>query len=485
MMMIDDWEEFYAHYVSLYGIHLLIGVLLSAVTVFRRELSCNRVFHQEEKVVVVAPPLVLSPDNSFISDELEEEAEELLDGAGMYYCSGPPIRQFSSLWADWKTLFSRWNYHAQEPLFSAKLLQKGITPSDFLDRVGNYYSAEPISTAMALILYQKVVQQLQPLARSPSSSSFDPLTNNLPTDVHVNITSFLHPKDVLSLSCVSRTYRNVVDHSETSNAIWKTQWQRDYAWIVQHWNIGKEAFQRSQKDEEKNNNNNNTAMVVVDKEFYFRFGQTYLNYVLAGHNTVSSCLVGLHCQIYDITSFLNKHPGSPDTLMVHAGRDATRFFEDIGHSQGARRLAKRLCVVADLSQVGGNGDNDSDGDDYYNGNGTGWGLRPTPNTVFDDDDDNDTATSSIGKRELPPIFEKAGEGLRKGRKQFRQGGTLNRIRVQLESELANVEHWISKTFEVDNDTTILGTINPYYDPFRREWRVWYTDANLQTVFLPV
>tara|TARA_B110000971_G_C19879960_1_gene440238 strand:+ start:55 stop:855 length:801 start_codon:yes stop_codon:yes gene_type:complete len=75
------------------------------------------------------------------------------------------------------------------------------------------------------------------------------------------------------------------------------------------------------------------------KKFFFEFSASWLPFTLLGHCTEQSCFVGLHGAIYDITSFLEEHPGSPETLLLNSGCDATRFFEDIGHSVLARAFA--------------------------------------------------------------------------------------------------------------------------------------------------
>lgn len=439
----DSWDELY-DYMAVYGVHLLFGALLSAVTIYRREMSCNRVFHvdEEPKEAREGEREPASPDNSIISDEVEEETDALLDSAGRF-CACQPIIHWASLWMD---SFPCDDKDGNETIFLARLLQEDVTPTDLLERAGNFWSPEPFMAAMALFLYQ----QNKKVAEPAKGEAYDPFTNHLPPDVHVHITSFLHPKDVLSLSCVSRTYRSVVDESDTSRAIWRTLWERDYAWVVNVWPVGKEALRRSVLE----------GPFVVDKDFYFSFGQAYLNYILAGRNTNSDCMVGLHCHTYDITSFLDTHPGSPDTLMVHSGKDSTRFFEDMGHSLVARRLARKLCVLVDLSQLSRDG----------------WGLRPTEYTNLGGDGDNKYV------QQIPSRFPGAGENLLLGRKQIMRGGTLKRIRTKLESELVHLDRHLKMQF--GNDQLVLGNVNPYYDPFRREWRIWYTNTNLETIFGP-
>lgn len=49
-------------------------------------------------------------------------------------------------------------------------------------------------------------------------------------------------------------------------------------------------------------------------------------------------------KVYDVTSFLLEHPGGDDILLDSSGRDATREFEDVGHSGEARAQLAELMV---------------------------------------------------------------------------------------------------------------------------------------------
>jgi cytochrome b5 len=47
--------------------------------------------------------------------------------------------------------------------------------------------------------------------------------------------------------------------------------------------------------------------------------------------------------VYDVTKYLDDHPGGAEVMLDVAGQDADEFFEDIGHSKEARaELAKHL-----------------------------------------------------------------------------------------------------------------------------------------------
>lgn len=49
-------------------------------------------------------------------------------------------------------------------------------------------------------------------------------------------------------------------------------------------------------------------------------------------------------KVYDVTSFLLEHPGGDDILLDSSGRDATREFEDVGHSSDARAQLAELQI---------------------------------------------------------------------------------------------------------------------------------------------
>ncbi|KAJ3416402.1 U2 snRNP-associated SURP domain-containing protein [Chytridiales sp. JEL 0842] len=48
--------------------------------------------------------------------------------------------------------------------------------------------------------------------------------------------------------------------------------------------------------------------------------------------------------VYDVTKFLDEHPGGEEVMLEQAGVDATEAFEEIGHSDDARALLKSMIV---------------------------------------------------------------------------------------------------------------------------------------------
>merc|ERR1712063_65316 len=66
---------------------------------------------------------------------------------------------------------------------------------------------------------------------------------------------------------------------------------------------------------------------------------------MAAHNdTKSGVWISIHGRVYDITKFLEEHPGGEEVLLEQAGNDSTESFEDVGHSTDARELMRDYFI---------------------------------------------------------------------------------------------------------------------------------------------
>ncbi|KAM6971236.1 cytochrome b5 [Tautogolabrus adspersus] len=61
-------------------------------------------------------------------------------------------------------------------------------------------------------------------------------------------------------------------------------------------------------------------------------------------NSFRSTWIIIQNQVYDVTKFLEEHPGGEEVLREQAGGDATESFEDVGHSTDAREMAKDMII---------------------------------------------------------------------------------------------------------------------------------------------
>ncbi|KAK6185566.1 cytochrome b5 [Patella vulgata] len=65
---------------------------------------------------------------------------------------------------------------------------------------------------------------------------------------------------------------------------------------------------------------------------------------IAKHNNSKSTWLIIHDEVYDVTKFLEEHPGGEEVLLEQAGAEATEAFEDVGHSTDARELMKEHLI---------------------------------------------------------------------------------------------------------------------------------------------
>lgn len=76
-------------------------------------------------------------------------------------------------------------------------------------------------------------------------------------------------------------------------------------------------------------------------------GSTVASYTLeevAKHNTAKDCWLVIYGKVYDVTRFLDEHPGGDEVMLNVTGKDSTDDFEDVGHSTGARMQLEEFFV---------------------------------------------------------------------------------------------------------------------------------------------
>merc|ERR1712183_224673 len=74
-----------------------------------------------------------------------------------------------------------------------------------------------------------------------------------------------------------------------------------------------------------------------------------------GLKVVSLEEVNLHCtredgwmviydKVYEVTQFMNEHPGGEEVMMEYLGYDATMAFRGVGHSNDAFIILEKFCI---------------------------------------------------------------------------------------------------------------------------------------------
>ncbi|KAK6200274.1 cytochrome b5 [Scheffersomyces amazonensis] len=72
--------------------------------------------------------------------------------------------------------------------------------------------------------------------------------------------------------------------------------------------------------------------------------KTYTIDEVSEHNKVDDLWIVYNGQVYDVTKYVDEHPGGEEVIVDVAGSDATEAFNDIGHSDDAHQILSGLLV---------------------------------------------------------------------------------------------------------------------------------------------
>ncbi|XP_029037049.1 cytochrome b5-like isoform X1 [Osmia bicornis bicornis] len=76
------------------------------------------------------------------------------------------------------------------------------------------------------------------------------------------------------------------------------------------------------------------------------------------HNESNDLWLIIHNKVYDVTLFLDQHPGGEEVILDQGGKDGTEVFEDIGHSSDARKIMEsyKIGEIVESQRTEGNAD---------------------------------------------------------------------------------------------------------------------------------
>jgi cytochrome b involved in lipid metabolism len=78
-------------------------------------------------------------------------------------------------------------------------------------------------------------------------------------------------------------------------------------------------------------------------------GRTVTMEEVSQHSAAESCWCVIHGVVYDVTSFLQGHPGGASILIKYAGKDATKPFDASGHPKDiVSKLGLERLIIGDL-----------------------------------------------------------------------------------------------------------------------------------------
>ena len=367
-------------FIQAYGPQFCVLFILVCITIWRKELSSNHVYHSNTRLGGISRSSRCYRRNNRKAEGRMESSDttqsirfhgisDVLD-AVVYNFSFLPILAVicNSVYLDYggygsnrlivydftKYIICAVNSYFFAACLSRSLMQESNNSSECFDEVS---SREERSS-----LIKKIRESYH------ATNSTMSLITNLPSGVQVHLFSFLSARDVCEFSCVSMHCANLTDDhhypsgqmdygDSTAALIWNNMLLRDFGAVL-HWDVAQMAFRRSLSKMGLAFDGTINEFLISShfpdhrsrKDFYFYFSESWINWSLAGENSEERCLVGLHGSILNMSQFLDSHPGTPETILMQGGRDVTKYFEDIGHSIPARKVALD-CVLIDRNDL--------------------------------------------------------------------------------------------------------------------------------------
>jgi nitrate reductase (NAD(P)H) len=72
---------------------------------------------------------------------------------------------------------------------------------------------------------------------------------------------------------------------------------------------------------------------------------------ISTHNTKSDCWIAINQKVYNITDYLDHHPGGASIIVGCSGKDATKEYNQVGHSQNANKILAKYEIGQLAKQV--------------------------------------------------------------------------------------------------------------------------------------
>uniref|UniRef100_A0A7S1UFE8 Cytochrome b5 heme-binding domain-containing protein n=1 Tax=Phaeomonas parva TaxID=124430 RepID=A0A7S1UFE8_9STRA len=174
----------------------------------------------------------------------------------------------------------------------------------------------------------------------------------LPPDAAVQVLRFAGMEGCIAASGTSRGVRDVVEAGEVWAALWRDRWSDAAASPFFAHAVARDGLQLAAGGGEGVLQRLHELTFLAKsmrrrraRDAYFIWELSWRDWVLAGADTEATCFISIHDAVVDMTAFLPQHPGSMDTVLDNAAADATAIFDAVGHSRSAKRLLRALPTL--------------------------------------------------------------------------------------------------------------------------------------------
>ncbi|KAI7740709.1 hypothetical protein M8C21_023520 [Ambrosia artemisiifolia] len=86
------------------------------------------------------------------------------------------------------------------------------------------------------------------------------------------------------------------------------------------------------------------ALKLIARLLMASDNKTFVFDEVAKHNKADDCWLIISGKVYDVTLFMDNHPGGGDVWLRATGKDATVDFSDVGHSDIAKGKMEKYCI---------------------------------------------------------------------------------------------------------------------------------------------
>ncbi|GMF27881.1 unnamed protein product [Phytophthora fragariaefolia] len=146
---------------------------------------------------------------------------------------------------------------------------------------------------------------------------------NLPREVLHELLLFLSPRDLATCPMVCKAWE--ANAGDAADTLWRRVFQRDFG--------------------EPGDRFGQVFPIECWRQFYFRHHLSRAVELarLLGISDARKC-VAIEGQVYDVTDFLDLHPGGPHVIGDAVGTDATVIWDQFQHSEEAKESMKQFLV---------------------------------------------------------------------------------------------------------------------------------------------